>query len=409
MKRCVLHIDCNKFYASVECLYRPELRNKPMAVGGDPENRHGIILTKNEIASKYGLIVGEPLWKARQKCPDLVVVPPNYPLYLRFSALARKIYEDYSEFIEPFGLDECWLDVTGSEKSGEEIAHEIRKRVKSQLGITVSVGVSFNKVFAKLGSDYKKPDAVTVIDESNYKDIAWSLPCGDLLMVGRSAQKKLNAYGINTIGDLADTDVAVLKSLFGKNGEMLHSFANGTECSPVRHKDEISDVKSVGNSTTAPRDLVNEEDVKTVFRVLCESVSTRLREKGLKGRVVTIYVRDKDLSSFSRQMKIPANTDISTEIFYYAMKLFCTNYFWNKPIRSLGVSVSDFDVTYEQFDFEKTVENREKQERLETAVDSLRRRFGNYCIGRACQLKDTELSKFNPHEEHIIHPVGFFS
>lgn len=409
MKRCVLHIDCNKFYASVECLYRPELRDKPMAVGGDPENRHGIILTKNEIASKYGLTVGEPLWKARQKCPDLVVVPPNYPLYLRFSALARKIYEDYSEFIEPFGLDECWLDVTGSEKSGEEIAHEIRKRVKSQLGITVSVGVSFNKVFAKLGSDYKKPDAVTVIDESNYKDIAWSLPCGDLLMVGRSAQKKLNAYGINTIGDLADTDVAVLKSLFGKNGEMLHSFANGTECSPVRHKDEISDVKSVGNSTTAPRDLVNEEDVKTVFRVLCESVSTRLREKGLKGRVVTIYVRDKELSSFSRQMKIPANTDISTEIFYYAMKLFCTNYFWNKPIRSLGVSASDFDVTYEQFDFEKTVENREKQERLETAVDSLRRRFGNYCIGRACQLKDTELSKFNPHEEHIIHPVGFFS
>ena len=409
MKRCVLHIDCNKFYASVECLYRPELRDKPMAVGGDPENRHGIILTKNEIASKYGLTVGEPLWKARQKCPDLVVVPPNYPLYLRFSALARKIYEDYSEFIEPFGLDECWIDVTGSEKSGEEIAHEIRKRVKSQLGITVSVGVSFNKVFAKLGSDYKKPDAVTVIDESNYKDIVWSLPCGDLLMVGRSAQKKLNAYGINTIGDLADTDVAVLKSLFGKNGEMLHSFANGTECSPVRHKDEISDVKSVGNSTTAPRDLVNEEDVKTVFRVLCESVSTRLREKGLKGRVVTIYVRDKELSSFSRQMKIPANTDISTEIFYYAMKLFCTNYFWNKPIRSLGVSVSDFDVTYEQFDFEKTVENREKQERLETAVDSLRRRFGNYCIGRACPLKDTELSKFNPHEEHIIHPVGFFS
>lgn len=409
MKRCVLHVDCNKFYASVECLYRPELRDKPMAVGGDPENRHGIILTKNEIASKYGLTVGEPLWKARQKCPDLVVVPPNYPLYLRFSALTRKIYEDYSEFIEPFGLDECWLDVTGSEKSGEEIAHEIRKRVKSQLGITVSVGVSFNKVFAKLGSDYKKPDAVTVIDESNYKDIAWNLPCGDLLMVGRSAQKKLNAYGINTIGDLADTDVAVLKSLFGKNGEMLHSFANGTECSLVRHKDEISEVKSVGNSTTAPRDLVNEEDVKTIFRVLCESVSARLREKGLKGRIVTIYVRDKELSSFSRQMKIPANTDISTEIFYYAMKLFRTNYFWNKPIRSLGVSVSDFDVTYEQFDFEKTVENREKQERLETAVDSLRRRFGNYCIGRACQLKDTELSKFNPHEEHIIHPVGFFS
>lgn len=408
MKRCVLHIDCNKFYASVECLYRPELRNKPMAVGGDPENRHGIILTKNEIASKYGLTVGEPLWKAKQKCPELVVVPPNYPLYLRFSRLTRKIYEDYSEFIEPFGLDECWLDVTGCEKSGAAVANEIRNRVKNELGITVSVGVSFNKIFAKLGSDYKKPDAVTVIDESNYKDIAWSLPCGDLLMVGKSTQKKLNRYGINTIGDLANADISLLHSLFGKNGDALLSFANGSENSPVRHKDEISDVKSVGNSTTAPRDLVNEEDVKTVFRVLCESVSTRLREKGLKGRVVTISVRDKELSSFTRQMKIPANTDISSEIFYYAMKLFRENWFWKNPIRSLGVSVSDFELSLEQFDFEKTVENREKQEKIETTVDALRRRFGNYCIGRACQLNDTELSKFNPHEEHIIHPVGFY-
>lgn len=239
MEKSILHVDCNKFYASVECLYRPEIRNKPVAVGGNPESRHGIILTKNEIASKYGLTVGEPLWKARQKCPDLVVVPPNYPLYLRFSSLTRKIYEDYSEYIEPFGLDECWLDVTGCEKSAAEIAEEIRNRIKFELGITVSVGVSFNKIFAKLGSDYKKPDAVTVIDRNNYKDIAWKLPCGDLLMVGRSTQNKLLSNGIKTIGDIANTDLEVMKSILGKNGEMLYYYANGEDFSPVKHKDEI--------------------------------------------------------------------------------------------------------------------------------------------------------------------------
>lgn len=407
MEKCILHVDCNKFYASVECLYRPEIRNKPVAVGGDPESRHGIILTKNEIASKYGLAVGEPLWKARQKCPDLIVVPPNYPLYLRFSSLTRKIYEDYSEYIEPFGLDECWLDVTGCEKCGAEIAEEIRNRIKFELGITVSVGVSFNKIFAKLGSDYKKPDAVTVIDKNNYKNVVWDLPCNDLLMVGRSTQNKLLSKGINTIGDIANTDLKVMKSLLGKNGEMLYYYANGEDFSPVKHKDEIRDVKSVGNSTTTPRDLVNDDDVKVVFRVLCESVATRLREQGLKGRTVTISVRDKDLSWFTRQIKMKSNTDIAIEILEYSMHLFKNNYKWDKPIRSLGVSVSDFDVVFEQFDFLNTVENREKQEKIETVVDMLRKRFGNYCIMRACQLSNIALSEFNPHDEHIIHPIGF--
>ncbi|HBA93553.1 MAG TPA: DNA polymerase IV, partial [Ruminococcaceae bacterium] len=362
---------------------------------------------KNEIASKYGLTVGEPLWKARQKCPDLVVVPPNYPLYLRFSSLTRKIYEDYSEYIEPFGLDECWLDVTGCEKSAAEIAEEIRNRIKFELGITVSVGVSFNKIFAKLGSDYKKPDAVTVIDRNNYKDIAWKLPCGDLLMVGRSTQNKLLSNGIKTIGDIANTDLEVMKSILGKNGEMLYYYANGEDFSPVKHKDEIRDVKSVGNATTMPKDLVNDDDVKVVFRVLCESVASRLREQGLKGRTVTISVRDKDLSWFTRQTKMKSNTDVSTEILDYSMRLFKDNYKWDKPIRSLGVSVSDFDVMFEQFDFCNTVENREKQEKIENVIDTLRKRFGNYCITRACQLTNTELSKFNPHDEHIIHPIGF--
>lgn len=408
LDRTVLHIDCNKFYASVECLYRPEIRNKPVAVGGDVESRHGIILTKNEIASRYGLTVGEPLWKAKQKCPDLIVVPPNYPLYLRFSKLARMIYADYSEYIEPFGLDENWIDVTGCEKSGVEIAEEIRTRVKNELGITVSIGVSFNKIFAKLGSDYKKPDAVTVISRENYKNIVWPLPCSDLLMVGRATTKKLNYYGIMTIGDLARADTAFLQRVFGKNGLMLHSFANGYDDSPVKHMDEVPDVKSVGNSTTTPRDLKNNDDIKTVFLVLCESVSRRLREQGLKGRTLTVSVRSTQLATFTRQTKLKAHTDISSELLSAAMELFVQNYDWTYPVRSLGVSVSDFDFEYEQFDMDGSVENREKQEKIETAVDALKKRFGNYCITRACQLKDRELSRFNPHDEHIIHPVGFF-
>lgn len=410
MERTILHIDCNKFYASVECLYRPEIRNKPVAVGGNSETRHGIILTKNEIASKYGLSVGEPIWKAIQKCPDLVVVPPNYPLYLRFSRLARMIYEDYSEFIEPFGLDESWIDVTGNQQTGLEIAEEIRKRVKDELGITVSVGVSFNKIFAKLGSDYKKPDAVTVISKDNYKSFVWGLSVTDLLMVGRSTGKKLISYGINTIGDLANADLDFLKSILGKNGEMLYDFANGNDTSPVKHKDEISDVKSVGNSTTTPRDLKNNDDVKTVLRVLSESVATRLREQGLKGRTVVIYVRDVNLNSFSRQKKMKSYTDISVEILENAMELFKMNYSWSNNIRSIGVSVTDFDQEFaEQFDLSGSVEKRDKLEKIEITMDALKRRFGNYCIQRASQLNDRGLSEFNPHDEHIIHPIGFFA
>ena len=408
MERTILHVDCNKFYASVECLYRPEIRNKPVAVGGSTESRHGIILTKNEIASKYGLTVGEPLWKARQKCPDLVIVPPNYPLYLRFSKLCRMVYEDYSEFIEPFGLDESWLDVTGCGYDGEELAHIIRNRIKTELGITVSVGVSFNKIFAKLGSDYKKPDAVTVITKDNYKNIAWELPVGDLLFVGRSTEKRLRYYGINTIGDLANSDVEMLKKYLGKNGETLWLFANGKDVSRVRHKDETDPVKSVGNSTTTPRDLVDNDDVKTVMRVLCESVSTRLREQGFKGRTVMIWVRDTSLNSFTRQCRLSAPTNVSTEILNAAMKLFYQNYNWNSHIRSLGVSVSDFNSDFaEQYDFLKTVENREKQEKIEETLDVLKRRFGNYCVQRACQLERRDLSGFNPHDEHIIHPIGY--
>lgn len=408
MEKEILHIDCNKFYASVECYLHPELRDKPVAVGGSEKSRHGIILTKNEIASAYGLIVGEPLWKAKQKCPDLIIVPPNFPVYIEFSKRVRKIFEEYTDLIEPFGLDEAWLDVTGDwNKTGYEIAQEIRKRVKEEIGITVSIGLSFNKIFAKLGSDYKKPDAVTVISKENYRDIIWPLPCNDLLMIGRATTKKLNAYGIYTIGDVANASDSFMKNLLGKNGQMLQRFARGQDRSPVRHMDILRDIKSIGNSTTTPRDLIDNKDVKIIFTVLAESVARRMREHNLKGTTLSISVRDSDLNTFTRQCKMQSPTNVSNEFIKSAMGLFKANYNWEKPIRSLGLCVTDFDYdNVLQFDFSGSAEKREKLERLETAVDRLKDRYGNFCIQKATALCDKGLSHFNPFEEHTIHPVS---
>lgn len=409
MEKEILHIDCNKFYASVECLLRPEIRDKPVAVGGSEKSRHGIILTKNEIASEYGLYAGQPLWEARQRCRDLIIIPPNFPLYMDFSQRVRRIFEDYTDLIEPFGLDECWLDVTGDRyKTGYEIAQEIRKRVKREIGITVSVGLSFNKIFAKLGSDYKKPNAVTVINRDNYRDIVWPLPCSDLLMVGRATTKKLNSYGVYTIGDLATSNDKFIHQLFGKNGDKLLRFARGEDSSPVRHKDLSRELKSIGNSTTTPRDLKNNNDVKIVFTVLAESVARRMREHNLKGTTLMIYVRDNQLVSFVRQCRLPSATNVSNELIDYAMKVFAANYDWNRPIRSIGLSVTDFDYdNVVQFDLSGNAQRREKLERLETTVDRLKDRYGNYCLQKATALCDEKLSHFNPFEEHTIHPVCY--
>lgn len=409
MEREILHIDCNKFYASVECSLNPELKNKPVAVGGSEKSRHGIILTKNEIASKYGLYAGEPLWSARQKCPDLVIIPPNFPLYIEYSKRVRSIFEDYTDLIEPFGLDECWLDVTGDFlKTGREIGEEIKERVKKEIGITVSVGLSFNKIFAKLGSDYKKPDAMTIITRENYKDIVWPLPCSDLLMVGPATTKKLNYYGIYTIGELANADDKMMHSIFGKNGEVLLRYARGEDKSPVRHKDLERELKSIGNSTTTPRDLVNNDDVKVVLTVLAESVARRMRKHNLKATTLSVIVRNKDLETVIRQCRLPAPTCVSNELITHAMSLFHSNYTWDKPIRSLGLSVTDFEYdSIYQFDFSGSVERRERLERLENTVDRLKDRYGNYCIQKATVLCDNTIGHFNPFEEHTIHPVSF--
>lgn len=298
MNRTILHSDCNCFYVSVELLHHLELRGKPVAVGGDPEARHGIVLTADYTAKRYGVKTGMALWQAKQVCPDITFLPPRMDLYLRFSRMAQEIYADYTDKREPYGIDESWLDVTDSatlKGDGFHIAQEISSRMKKELGITVSVGVSFNKIFAKLGSDYKKPDAITTMYEDEFQRKAWCLPVSDLLYVGNATNKKLYSMGIRTIGDLAKSDETLLVRKLGKMGSILWAFANGYDESPVKLENTSAPVKSVGNSTTTPRDMETDEDVRIVLYILAESVAARLRENGFRCRTVEISVRDKEL------------------------------------------------------------------------------------------------------------------
>lgn len=411
--RTILHSDINCCYAAIEHLYRPELNGKPLAVGGDPESRHGIILTADYISKKHGVKTGMALWEAKQKCPELNIVSPRMDLYLRFSRMAHEIYAEYTDLQEAFGIDESWLDVTESvslKGDGYRIATQISNRIKSELGITVSIGVSFNKIFAKLGSDYKKPDAITTMYDGEYQEKAWKLPVADLLYVGRSTRVKLEKLGVRTIGDLAQTDEKILRAYLGKMGSILWAFANGYDDSPVRQEDAYAPIKSIGNSTTTHRDLENDTDVKIVLYILAESVAARLRENGFRCRVVEISLRDNDLYSFTRQRKISYATNITEEIAKAAYLLFKENYDWRKPLRSIGVRGSDLvtDNYWEQIDLFGSQQLREKKMRADTAVDDIRRRFGFYSIQRGLMYQDRILSAVNAKEDHTVHPHGYF-
>lgn len=414
MDRVILHSDMNSFFASVELVYRPELRGKAMAVCGDPQERHGIVLAKDPIAKKAGVKTGMPLWMARQKCPEIVFVPSDMSRYLRFSRLAHEIYAAYTDRQEPYGIDECWLDISQSTQylgDGEQIAKEISRRIRQELGVTVSIGISWNKIFAKLGSDYKKPDAITAINRENYRRIAWPLPVGDLLFVGAATKRKLLKMGIYTIGQLAGTDPAVLHAAFGKVGLILSVFARGEDCTPVAREDCRIPVKSIGNSTTTPRDLVNDEDVRITLYVLAESVAARLRESNFKCSVVEIWVRDNQMLSFCRQCKIPVPTNITAEIAQTAIQLFRANYDWNarRPIRSIGVRGCELSEIgrQEQLNLFIDQEKREKLAQMDRAMDSIRDRFGFASVQRGLMYQDVRLSSLNAKEEHVIHPKGY--
>ncbi len=408
MERQILHVDCNKFYASVECSRRPELRDQPVAVGGSEASRHGIVLTKNEIAARYGLTTGEPLWSARQKCPGLVVVPPDFPTYTRYSHMVRGILSDYTDRVEPFGLDEAWLDLTGCAGDPVETAHTIRRRIKAELGITVSVGVSFNKVFAKLGSDYKKPDAVTVFSRDNYKQLVWPLPAGDLLYVGRATRRKLAERYIFTIGDVACASPALLRSLLGKWGPMLHAMANGLDRQPVIPAEQAAAVQSVSNGMTTPRDVTDEQEARVVLCVLAESVGRRLREQHFVGKTVELQVRDNTLVTHGFRITLDHYIQSTEDILREGVALLRQKYRWGKPLRSLtlGVSGLEPDTVPCQLDMLDSA-GREKRETLDRTVDALKKRFGDGCLHRAVVLEDPDLAGLSLYDTHTVHPPGF--
>ncbi|MEA4890180.1 MAG: DNA polymerase IV [Clostridiaceae bacterium] len=410
--RVILHADLNCFYASVECLYRPELRSQPVAVSGDADNRHGIILTKNDMAKRFGIKTGEAIWQARQKCPGLVVLKADYSKYLRYAQMTRQILADYSDLVEPFGLDEAWLDVSGTVHlmgDGKQIADQIRQRVREELGLTCSVGVSFNKVFAKLGSDMKKPDATVVISPDNFRERVWCLPVGELLYVGPSTSRRLRKIGVRTIGTLAAMRLEDARYLLGKWGETLWYYACGQDMTPVRQSDARDVIKSVGNSTTTPRDLLTPEDVRLVLTVLSENVAARLREYGLRCTTVQIYIRDNKLQSIERQQKMNSATDLASDVLRQALAIFLQHWTWERPIRSLGVRGCELVTAAEgiQLSFFSRPDEYQRQKSLEQTIDGIRHRYGYFSIQRGMMLSDRHLSGFDPKVEHTVHPVAF--
>lgn len=393
-ERIILHCDCNSFFASVETVFNPEYRNVPMAVAGSVENRHGIILAKNEPAKKFNIKTAETVFSAKKKCPGLVLLAPHYDRYVEYSAKANEIYSRYTDMVEPFGIDESWLDVTASGVfgSGYEIAEKIRNEIKRELGITVSIGVSFNKVFAKLGSDYKKPDATTVISRENYKDIVYPLPVSDLLFVGKSTADGLRHLGIRTIGDLAAANRELLVMKFGKSGAMLSAYARGEDESPVVSGSR-ADAKSIGNGFTFKHDLVGREECLTGIKYLSEEIGTKLRIKGLKCATVQLTIKDEYLRSIQRNSTLSSPTDISGEIADAAYKILCREWKAERPIRMITVTATNLvrsDTVHEQIDFfdSEKEEKRKKNGKREIAVDEIRRKFGTDSIVRASIIEN---------------------
>ena len=414
MDRKILHVDINNCYASIECLYHPELSGKPVAVAGDTEERHGIILAKNQIAKEYGVKTGEVIWQAKQKCPELITLKPHYDRYLAFSKAAHLIYERYTDRIESFGIDECWLDVTCTRRDIKEVADEIRKTVKKELGITVSVGASFNKIFAKLGSDMKKPDGTTVITRENFKEKVWRLPVCELLFVGRATAKKLSVHGIDTIGELANTPIEVLKSWLGKWGEYLFSYANGLENSEIPLFNESkTPVKSVSNGTTAYRDLENDEDVRILIFALSESVASRLRKIGLKANGVSISLKDSKFRTHSKQCTLNTPVDDGVKIARIAFELYKIMYSWEQEIPIRSVSIGTFQLYDKnrpvQLDLFNPINKTERKENLNKAVDKIRAKYGYSSINRAVVMGDTGFKSFDARLHNEIHPIGFLN
>ena len=420
--RDVLHSDINCCYAQIECQARPELRGKPVVVGGDEEARHGIVLAKNLIAKRAGVKTAMALWEARKACPGLVVVPPDYRLYMDVSRRARGIYPDDTDRVEPFGPDEAWLDVTGTRRclglSPAEIAREVSERMVAELGISVSVGVSWNKIFAKFGSDYKKPDAVTVITRENYREVVWQAPVRDLLYVGPATERKLHSSGIDTIGQLACASDELLRNRLGKMGFVLRGFARGQDATEVKPYDRdaadvMREIKSYGNGLTAPRDICDPQSAKAYVWMLAESVAQRMREGRARARTVSVGARAADdLCTRSRQCKLPVATDVTLEVARAAWGLLreLEPLDASHPLRGIHVRASDLepadaDLQASLFD---PLPRRTEMRELDASVDDLRRRYGNKCVVWGAQLVDEGAASVDAKADNTVHPVSFF-
>lgn len=426
MDKIIIHSDLNNFYASVERILFPELAGLPIAVCGSKEERKGIVLAKSEEAKRYGVKTGDTIWQARKKCPDIIIQRPHFPQYIEYSRKVKAIYARYTDYIESYGIDECWLDLTHSTLvfppySGEKtvdgehytddylrfIGDTIRLAVKRELALTVSVGVSFNKIFAKLGSDLKKPDGTSVISTLNYKSVVFGLPVEDLLMVGKATKNKLNFMGYDTIGDLANArDERIIKE-FGKFGQTLLTYARGENTDPVRHMYEERELKSIGNSQTYPQDIDNYDKIKRMLYVLSESVAARLREAGSGlADTVHLWVRDSNLNSFTQQKKV-RHTALCGEIAEHAYAMFVANFRPPFKIRSLGVTVSGFEGEVSQMTMDETSGTYNKREKVERTVDEIRKKHGYASVQRGLLIYDIEGMHDDVKNSHLIKPARF--
>jgi DNA polymerase-4 len=397
--RVILHSDLNNFFASVEIAMNPALAGKPLIVCGDPKERRGIVLAKSEEAKKFGIKTAETVASAMRKCPQAIRVAPHHHEYKRYSLLVRGIYERFTDVIEELSIDECSLDVTASLSlfgSGVEIAEKIRAAVKEELGLTVSIGVSFNKTTAKLASEFKKPDAVSVVTRENYQKIVYPLPVTDLLYVGKSTAEVLGRYGLRTIGDVANADEELLTRALGKRGRQLRICARGEENEPVKSYSEKEEVKSIGNSMTLPHDVTSRDEIERWLYALAESVASRLRDADVgKASTVHIVVKNNRLEEVTCQKKVTPTTHCP-DIARAAYELFCKNYPFAVPVRMIGITVSGFDHHVEQMSLLDMVEGNQteydKRERAEQAVESIRGKYGYASLQRGIVLTDEHVS-----------------
>ncbi len=385
--RIILHCDLNNFFASVSLLFNPTLKDLPVAVCGDSENRHGIVLAKNEIAKGFGVKTAETIIEAKRKCKDLVTLPPLYKEYEEYSLKAREIYSRYTDMVEPFGIDECWLDVTGSTVlfgSGEEIAHKIRRDIKRELGLTISVGISFNKVFAKLGSDMKKPDAVTVISRENFKHKVWPLKVNELLFVGKSTYEKLQSIGVTTIGDVTLCDDKTLNRLLGKNGSQLKAYALGEDNSPVVPYTAYQRPKSIGKSTTTSKDFETNEQVWAAFLGFAESISEALHKHELYATGVQVHIRTASLAVREFSKTFPDGTNCAITLAKRGFELFKEQYHFTEPLRSVGLRAINLrdECSVQQIDMFGESEADKKAEQVEASLYKVRQKFGKNSVKR---------------------------